>query len=161
MIAKKIKLATASVILLASASTLVGLPSIAVASAPGNLFVTVTSHQNYVNTLSSLRKAVQNNGLMVMGKVNQKAILSMTGLNIEGGESFLVGNPRIGKKLFSMTPAVGAAIPARIYVWAKGGVTHISYYRPSVLFGAISEKLGMAGKMMDKKFRMIVKQSAQ
>ena len=48
---------------------------------------------------------------MVMGNVNQKAILSMAGLNLEGAESFLVGNPRVGKELFGMNPGGGGGYP--------------------------------------------------
>jgi len=95
-----------------------------------------------------------------MGKVNQKAILSMTGLNLKGAESFLVGNPRLGKKLFSMNPAVAAVVPARISVWVSHGATYIGYFQPSSQMNAISGGLAKPGKMLDMKFHKIVEDAA-
>jgi uncharacterized protein (DUF302 family) len=131
------------------------------ANAAGTGFVTMQSSHDYSATLDSLQHAIKKNGLMVMGKVNQKAILSMTGLHLEGGESFLVGNPRVGKKLFGMSPAMAAVIPARISVWAEHGKTFIGYFKPSSLMGAISNKLSKPGMMLDMKFHQIVEQAAK
>jgi uncharacterized protein (DUF302 family) len=123
-------------------------------------FVTVRSSHGYAETLSTLEHAIKGNGLMVMGKVNQKAILSMTGLHLAGAESLLVGNPRVGKKLFSMNPAVAAVVPARISAWVSHGATYIGYFAPSALMGAISTKLAKPGHMLDMKFHTIVEQAA-
>ena len=131
------------------------------ALAAGGGFVTVKSTHGYGATVSALKHSIKGNGLMVMGKVNQKAILSMTGLHLEGGESFLVGNPRVGKKLFGMNPAVAAVIPARISVWAEHGQTYVGYFKPSSLMGDVSGKLVKPGKMLDIKFRKIVKQATR
>lgn len=126
------------------------------AQSAGNAFITLKSAHSYSATLNSLQHAIKSNGLLVMGKVNQKAILSMTGLNLEGAESFLVGNPRVGKKLFGMNPAVAAVIPARISVWVDHGTTYVGYFRPSALMGGISAHLAKPGKMLDMKFHTIV-----
>lgn len=131
------------------------------ANAAGTGFIAVQSSHGYSATVNALQLAIKKNGLMVMGKVNQKAILSMTGLHLEGGESFLVGNPRVGKKLFGMSPAVAAVIPARISVWAEHGKTFIGYFRPSSLMDAISNKLAKPGKMLDMKFHQIVEQATK
>jgi uncharacterized protein (DUF302 family) len=128
----------------------------AFAKSAGSDFVTVKSAHGYSATVDSLQQTIKNNGLMVMGRVNQKAILSMTGLEIEGGESFLVGNPRVGKKLFGMNRAVAAVIPARISVWADHGRTYVGYFKPSALMGMISHDLADPGAMLDKKFARIV-----
>ncbi|APZ42722.1 hypothetical protein BW247_11660 [Acidihalobacter ferrooxydans] len=125
------------------------------AFAAGTAFVSQASHQGFNATVSALKRSVASNGLMVMGKINQQRILSMTGLQLKGAESFLVGNPTVGKKLFAMDPAVGAVIPARMYVWVKGGTTYVGYFEPSHLMGSINPKLTMPGKMMDKKFAAI------
>ncbi len=124
-------------------------------------FVSVPSNRTYDATVRALVRAVKDNGLMVMGKINQAAILSMTGLHLEGGRSFLVGNPRVGKKLFLMNPAVGAVLPSRIYVWAERGKAYIGYFKPSALLGAINPKLAMPGKMLNKKFHKIASQAAR
>lgn len=131
------------------------------ARAAGSGFVRVKSSHSYGQTVKALQYAIKNNGLMVMGRVNQKAILSMTGLHLQGDESFLVGNPRVGKKLFGMNPAVAAVIPARISVWAEHGQTYVGYFKPSSLMGDVSGKLAKPGEMLDIKFRKIVKQATQ
>lgn len=124
-------------------------------------FVTVRSSHGYAETLSTLKHAIKSSGLMVMGTVNQKAILSMTGLHLAGAESFLVGNPRVGKKLFRMNAAVAAVVPARISVWVNDGATYIGYFAPSALLGAISGKLAKPGHMLNMKFHTIVEQAAR
>lgn len=133
----------------------------AFAQPAGGDFVTVKSAHGYSATLDALQHSIKNNGLMVMGKVNQKAILSITGLKLEGEESFLVGNPRVGKKLFSMNRAVAAVIPARISVWVEHGRTYVGYFRPSALMGMISHELSAPGTMLDRKFAKIVQEATR
>jgi len=123
-------------------------------------FVTIKSAHGYGATVSALQHSVKSNGLMVMGKVNQKAILSMTGLHLQGAESFLIGNPRVGKKLFSMDPAAAAVVPARISVWVNHGTTYIGYFQPSSQMSAISAGLSKPGKMLDMKFHKIAEDAA-
>lgn len=124
-------------------------------------FITIKSAHGYGATVHALQRSVKSNGLMVMGRVNQKAILSMTGLHLQGAESFLIGNPRVGKKLFSMNPAVAAVVPARISVWVSHGVTYIGYFKPSWQMGAISAGLAKPGMMLDMKFHKIAEEAAQ
>lgn len=133
----------------------------AFAQTTGGDFVSVKSAHSYPETVSSLQQSVKSNGLLVMGTVNQKAILSMTGLNLAGAESFLVGNPRVGKELFSMNPAVAAVVPARISVWVTDGTTYVGYFKPSALMGAISAALEKPGHMLDMKFQKIVQEATQ
>lgn len=131
----------------------------ALAQGAGADFIAVKSTHGYSATVKALQHSVKSNGLMVMGKVNQKGILSMTGLNLAGAESFLVGNPRVGKKLFSEDPAVAAVVPARISVWVKAGTTYVGYFKPSAQLGALSSALSKPGQMLDKKFQKIVQES--
>jgi len=133
----------------------------AFAQSPDSGFVTVKSANGYSATVSALQHSIKSNGLMVMGKVDQKSILSMTGLHLAGAESFLVGNPRVGKKLFGMNPAVAAVIPARISVWVSDGTTYVGYFKPSAQMGAISPKLAKPGEMLDMKFHKIVEDATK
>jgi len=126
------------------------------AQSNGNALVTVRSSHDYSTTLSNLQHAIKNDGLMILGQVNQKSIISMTGLNLKGAHSYLVGNPRVGKKLFSMSPAVAAVIPGRISVWVQNGTTYVGYFQPSALMGMINSSLKSPGAMLDKKFKQIV-----
>lgn len=157
-IAKSRIVAATAAFCLAAASAM-SIP--AFAQSPGSSFVTVKSSHDYSTTVSALQHSVKDNGLMVMGKVNQKAILSMTGLHLAGAESFLVGNPRVGKKLFSMNAAAAAVVPARISVWVNDGTTYVGYFQPSALMGAISPKLAKPGRMLDMKFHKIVEEATK
>lgn len=151
-------MAAASSLLLASVAA-VAVP--VMARTPDNGFVTVKSARGYSATVHALQESVKSNGLMVMGRVNQKGILSMTGLHLAGAESFLVGNPRVGKKLFGMSPAVAAVVPARISVWVSDGTTYVGYFQPSALMEAISPKLAKPGHMLDMKFHKIVEEATK
>lgn len=124
-------------------------------------FVKIRSNQSYSQTVGALKQAVSSNRLMVMGHINQANVLSMTGLKLAGAESFLVGNPQMGKKAFSMNPAVGAVIPARIYIWSNQGKVWIGYFKPSSLMTAISPKFAKMGGMFDMKLHAIAAQAAR
>jgi len=131
------------------------------AFASSNAFVEVQSNRSFDETVSMLKQAVSSNGLMVMGQINQARVLSMTGLNLKGAQSFLVGNPKVGKKLFSMSPAAGAVLPARIYVWVAQGKSHIGYFKPSTQLASVDPRLEKAGEMLDGKFRQIIEDASR
>lgn len=124
-------------------------------------FVKVASHENFNATVSALKQAVSSNHLMVMGHIDQAKVLSMTGLDLEGAQSFLVGNPNMGKKAFGMNLAAGVVLPARIYVWSDHGKAYIGYFKPSAQLSAISPGFSMMGGMLDKKFQMLTEQAAK
>lgn len=126
-------------------------------AAGSSLFVQRASHRSFAQTVGSLKQAVSSNGMMVMGHIDQQKALTMIGLHLAGAEAFFIGNPVVGKKLFTKSPAVGAVVPLRIYVWEAGGESHVGYFQPSALMSAIDPKLEMAGKMLDMKFARILK----
>lgn len=131
------------------------------AQSTGNDLVAVRSNYDYSTTLNKLQHAIKNDGLMILGQVNQQSIMSMTGLNLAGAHSFLVGNPRVGKKLFTMSPAVAAVIPGRISVWVQNGTTYVGYFRPAALMGMINSSLSAPGAMLDQKFQQIAQDSTK
>ncbi|AWN14448.1 DUF302 domain-containing protein [Salinisphaera sp. LB1] len=124
-------------------------------------FVQAQSSHSFNSTVSQLKHAISGNGMMVMGHIDQANVLKMTGLHLKGAESFLVGNPKVGKKLFKMSPAAGAVLPLRMYVWEKGGQTYVGYFQPSDLLTAVDSQFRKPGQMMDKKFHMILKGATQ
>lgn len=123
-------------------------------------FVKIQSQHQFNETVDALKTSVKDHHMMVMGHTDQAKVLSMTGLHLKGGQSFLVGNPEVGKKAFSMNPAVGVELPARVYVWSTDHGTYIGYYQPSSQLEAISPKLGKMGHMLDEKLAGITKQAA-
>lgn len=144
-------------LIVASAVTPVG---IAAAEQP-SFEMTQTQH-SFEDTVSAFKSAVKDNQMMVMSEINQAKVLSMTGLNLAGGQSFFIGSPTMGKKAFGMNPAAGAVLPVRVYIWAaQSGETHIGYFKPSTQLTAISPTFKQAGSMMDKTIDAIVNQAAQ
>lgn len=119
-------------------------------------FIRKVSHHSFKQTVSSLKHSAAANGMMVMGHLNQAQVLTMTGLHLPGAQSFLIGNPSVGKKLFAKNPAVGAVVPLRVFVWKRSGHTYVGYFQPSALLSAISPQLGKPGRMLNRKFSAIV-----
>jgi uncharacterized protein (DUF302 family) len=91
-----------------------------------------------------------------MGHLDQGKVLSMTGLQLKG-ESFLVGNPNMGKKLFTADPTVGVFVPIRIFVYeGSDGHTYVSYAKPSAALGQLNNpQVSMMAKMLDQKIQGI------
>jgi len=132
------------------------------ASNPPVTFVQQSSSISFSETIASLKRAISKNGMMVLGQLDQKGALSMTGLHLAGAHTFCVGNPVVGKKLFKMDPAVGAVVPLRIYVWVDAaGATHVGYFEPSQLLTSIDPHLANAGTMLDTTFAKIVSQATR
>ncbi|MEJ2665694.1 MAG: DUF302 domain-containing protein [Deinococcales bacterium] len=128
----------------------------------GPQFLHAASSVSFDATVSSLKRAVASNGMMVLGHLNQKGALSTTGLSLRGAEAFFVGNPVVGKKLFQTDPSVGVVIPLRMYVWVdSSGKTEVGYFRPSDLFVGVSPALAKAGATMDGVFAKILSQATQ
>jgi uncharacterized protein (DUF302 family) len=124
--------------------------------------VTTQSKRDFNQTVSQVKSATGQNGLMVMGHLNQGRMLSMTGLHLNA-ESFLVGNPNVGKKLFSADPAVGLYVPVRIFVYeGSDGHTYVTYERPSAALGQFNNpKVSMIAKMLDEKVQRIAQQATE
>ncbi|PIW70299.1 MAG: hypothetical protein COW08_02550 [Ignavibacteriales bacterium CG12_big_fil_rev_8_21_14_0_65_30_8] len=124
--------------------------------AQDNGVVTVQSKKLFDDTVSDLRKLISKNGMMVLAEVNHGKILSMTGLEVNGIALF-VGNPQIGKKLFTANRGTGLAVPIRVNIYeGTDGKTYVNYVKPSSQFASFeSKEIGMIGKMLDKKLAML------
>ena len=78
----------------------------------------------------------------------------MVGLNIES-ESIFVGNPTVGKKLFSANAGAGIAVPVRINVYkdAKGS-TMVAYVPPSRVLAVYHNRMiNKVAGMLDGKLK--------
>lgn len=141
--------------LLSLAALAIGLAFSSMAMAQSSV-VTVQSQHNFEQTVSKIKSATSQNGLMVMGHLNQGRMLSMTGLHLKA-ESFLVGNPNMGKKLFSTDRSVGLFVPPRIFVYqGTNGHTYVSYEKPSAALGQLKNpKVSMMAKMLNQKLHGI------
>ncbi|NOX66785.1 MAG: DUF302 domain-containing protein [Chlorobi bacterium] len=124
--------------------------------------VTVQSAKSYDNTVDQLKTMISKNGMMVLAEINHGKILSMTGLKMNG-VSLFVGNPQIGKKIFTVEKGVGVAVPIRINVFeGDDGKTYINYVKPSAALSSFNNKVVKETAMMlDKKVQMLTSMMAK
>jgi uncharacterized protein (DUF302 family) len=120
--------------------------------AQNNSLRTVQSKAAFDQTVKNLRQLVSKNGMMVLSELNQGNVLSMTGLKLNA-VSLFVGNPNIGKKLFTADRGVGIVVPVRVNVYENtNGKTYVSYFKPSAqLAGFNNENIRKIAKMLDEK----------
>lgn len=134
-------------------------PALAATHGPG---VQVVAKGSLADTLDQLEKMVAGNGMMVMGELHQGKVLAMTGLDV-ASETVFVGNPTVGKQLFSAEPGAGLVVPVRINLYVdSSGRTVVSYIPPSQqLAGFHNEKLDAVAKMLDGKLQTMVQMLAR
>lgn len=137
-----------------------GATGIARAQGVSDSFISIQSHRDFGATVSALKSAISSNHMMVMGSENQARVLSMTGLHLAGAESFLVGNPVVGKKAFALNPAATAVLPARISVWVDKGKAYVGYLKPSAELQAVDPKFSKMSGKLDMVFANIAHQAA-
>ncbi|MEO8399448.1 MAG: DUF302 domain-containing protein, partial [Ignavibacteriaceae bacterium] len=130
--------------------------------AQDNSVVTVQSKKSFDESVDQLRQLVAKNGMMVLSEINHGKILSMTGLEVKGIALF-VGNPQIGKQLFTANRGAGLAVPIRVNIYEDtDGKTYVNYIKPThqlssfnndeidKIAGKLDEKLGMLTEMISK-----------
>ena len=124
--------------------------------------VAVQSQKSFDQTVSALKSAVGQGGMMVMATVDRGNMLSMTGLNLKA-TLFLVGNPTVGKKLFEQNHAVGLYVPLRVFVYQdKDGKTYVSYDKPSELLSQFdNDDIRQTAGMLDQKLQGLVQMVTQ
>lgn len=124
--------------------------------------VTVRVNGSVDQVVDRLQKLVADNGMMVMGELHQGEILAMTGLRVKS-ETLFIGNPNIGKQLFSEEPGVGLFVPIRINVHEGGpGYSFLRYTWPSLQLRAFDNpKVNEIGSMLDQKLYNLTKMVLQ
>jgi len=143
-----------STLALLSAVLLIGLSSQNGFSQSNSDIVKVKSSSSVEQTVSNLKKMVSNNGMMVMGNLNQGQVLSMTGISINS-QTLFVGNPQVGKKLFSADAGAGVVVPVRINIYEDAdGQTWVAYIPPSkTLSNFNNPKIDKIAGMLDQKLQ--------
>ena len=135
---------------------------LALPAAAQNVRVTVPSQNNFEQTVSHLKSAVGQGGMMIMATVDQGNMLSMTGLKLKA-TLFLVGNPTVGKKVFEQNHGAGLYLPLRVFVYEdKDGKTYVSYDKPSSLLTQFnSPEINQTAAMLDQKLDGLAHMVAQ
>jgi uncharacterized protein (DUF302 family) len=126
-------------------------------AAAQNARVSVPSQKSFEQTVSNLKSAVGQGGMMIMATVDQGNMLSMTGLKLKA-TLFLVGNPTVGKKIFEQTHAAGLYLPLRVFVYEdNNGKTYVSYDKPSSLLVQFeNNEVNQTATMLDQKLDGLV-----
>lgn len=142
--------------LVAVALALAGTKSVA-AQNVGSPVVQVTAHGTVDQVLDQIRKMVASNGMMVMGELHQGKVIAMTGLHLQS-ETIFIGNPQVGKRLFSADAGVGVAVPIRLNVFQNAqGETVVSYVPPSEILKSFhNPRIDQVAQMLDGKLHGIV-----
>lgn len=109
--------------------------------------VDVVSSKNFKQTIEALNKAIKSKSMMVVATVDHQNMLKMVGTKIGGATTIEFGKPDMGKMLFSMHPEAGLEMPARIYVYEKGGKVTMSFYKSN--YTKYDKMLAEMDKMMD------------
>ncbi|MEJ2420338.1 MAG: DUF302 domain-containing protein [Acidobacteriota bacterium] len=127
------------------------------ATAPSGPVVQVQVPGTVSQTVTHLRRMVSHNGMMVMSELHQGKVLAMTGLHVQS-ETLFVGNPTVGKKLFSANPGVGLVVPVRVNIFKDAnGKTVVSYIPPSKLLQSYgNKKVDRVAMMLDQKLHNMV-----
>ncbi len=124
--------------------------------------VTIQSNSSFDKTVEMLRKMVAQNEMMVLSEINHGKILSMTGLKLNG-LSLFIGNPTVGKKLFTANKGVGVAVPVRVNIYEdNNGKTYVNYVKPSRQLAPFSnDQVKMVARMLDQKLEMLTSMLAK
>lgn len=149
---KKRLVALASLVLLAGS-----LAGVAYASPPG--LVEVTSHNNFDTTVTKLKSAVSEHGLMVLKDFNQQMMLNMVGVHASKEMTFEIFHPKYGKAVYNTDPVDFLAVPLRMLVLDSSGTAKIYYQKPSAVLGPVG--LSALGDQLDPVFHAIAEAAAK
>lgn len=135
----------------------IGLTGTSVFAQSSENLVRVKVNGSVNQTVNKIKKLVHKNGMMVMGSLHQGRILEMTGIHVKS-ETLFVGNPHVGKKLFSAVRGAGVAVPVRVNIYkAKNGNTYVAYVPPSVELSEFHNPMvNKVADMLDHKLSMMV-----
>lgn len=125
--------------------------------------VVVQSKNNFTDTVSKLKDAIQQNKLMVLFEANHKNMIAMVGEESKNSITVLFARPQMGAMLLGAEPKAALEMPMRIAVRElDNGEIIVIYYRPSYLFSHYNNpKLNMIGKQMDGMTQKLVTAATQ
>ncbi|GBC81586.1 hypothetical protein HRbin10_00698 [bacterium HR10] len=134
---------------------LVGLPALAQRAGEP---VVVKSKNSFADTVSRLKKAIEQNQMMVLFEANHKNMLAMIGVQSKNSVTILFGRPQMGAMLMGAEPKAALEMPMRIAVRElDNGEVVVLYYRPSYLLSHYKNpKLAAVGQQMDGMVQKLV-----
>ena len=121
--------------------------------------VSISSHSNFGMTVSKLKTAVSENGLMVLKVFNQQMMLNMVGVHAPKEMTFELFQPKYGKVVYDASPVDFLAVPLRILVVQTGSTAKIYDQNPSVVLDSFG--LSNLGTKRNLKFQAIAATAAK
>ncbi|MCZ6469883.1 MAG: DUF302 domain-containing protein [Gammaproteobacteria bacterium] len=113
------------------------------------------SKNSFENTVTSLKKGITANKLVIVKEVPFTQMLAMVGVKAEKTLGLEIFHPRYGKVLHMKNKDAMLEAPLRILVRDEGGEISIRYRKPSATFAEYSG-LTEVGAQLDKVFARIV-----
>lgn len=113
------------------------------------------SKKSFENTVTSLKKGITANKLVIVKEVPFTQMLGMVGVKAEKTLALEIFHPRYGKVLYQKNKDAMLEAPLRILVRDEGGEISIRYRKPSATFAEYSG-LNEVGAQLDEVFARIV-----
>lgn len=110
--------------------------------------VMAMSKYSFDETVSRLKRAIEEQGLMVVFTADHQAMLRMVGLETKGMQGIEFFHPKYGKVIAQTDHRAGLEIPLRLVVMEGDMGTMISYDKPSYTFSKYP-KLKELGQELD------------
>lgn len=125
--------------------------------------VVVKSRNSFSDTVSKLKQAIQEKGMMVVFEANHKNMLAMIGQQSKESVTIGFGRPQMGGMLFGAEPKAALEMPLRVAVRElDNGDVLVLYYKPSYLFAHYrNKKLDSLAKEMDTMVTSLVSAATQ
>ena len=95
--------------------------------------ITHRGTSGFAETMNTLVAGIERRGLTVFALIDHAGGAREAGLELEGEQVILFGNPRSGTPLMQDDRRIGIELPLRILVWQKGAEVCIGYRDPREL----------------------------
>ncbi|MCL4340740.1 MAG: DUF302 domain-containing protein [Candidatus Thermoplasmatota archaeon] len=107
----------------------------------------IVSEMGFKETVESLRKSIEENGLKIVSAVDAQSNLRRIGVEIGGNQILEVFHPALAKEVFEHDLRAGIVPPLRIYIFEDGGKTHVMAQSAVYLFSPYSGLENLARKL--------------
>lgn len=107
----------------------------------------VMSKYGYDETLSTIKAAIEAQGLMVLFTADHQQMLKMVGVNANPMATVEFFHPRYGKQIFEANRDAAAEVPLRIMVMEGPMGAMVSWVKPSATIGKYKGLQGLGSEL--------------
>jgi uncharacterized protein (DUF302 family) len=117
----------------------------------------VAENTDWEKVREAVAKMVGHQGLMVIAKINQGEIASLSGTP-QKCAVYLVGNPIIATDIFKIDIRAGMLVPFRVEIFDDGACGALSYDLPSSFLASLGKPgLEEIGRSLDQKIESVAR----